>query len=359
MEKIKINFLGFWPTFRPENSLFVRLLRRHFQVEICDDPDYLFCSVFLDYPDYCGFDGVRIFYSGENCSPDFLLFDYCIGFDHLHYGDRFFRLPMWLTEPGVEALDKRRDTGGLLAGKDLFCNFIYSHPSENGCREEALSVLQQYRRVESAGTLLNNMPGGAVAQNKARPDDYAPKRALQSRCKFSIAFESTGIPGFCTEKIIHAFEARTIPIYYGDPTVADTFNEAAFVNCHRFESMEAVRRRVEEIDQNDALFLEMAGQPVFAQPGYAASTLAAFEAFLVGIFRQPLPAAYRRSRVFWPAIINDRLWAYARQGHQAAAAAGAPAPRGGLLRRAWRTARQNGLRSAAAKVLRRLNPRAK
>ena len=39
------------------------------------------------------YDCVRLMFMGENMSPDFTVFDYCIGFDFMEFGDRYFRLP--------------------------------------------------------------------------------------------------------------------------------------------------------------------------------------------------------------------------------------------------------------------------
>ena len=50
MEKkvIKIKFLDFSRSFDEKNCLFVRLLRKHFEVQFSDDADYVFYSfVFL------------------------------------------------------------------------------------------------------------------------------------------------------------------------------------------------------------------------------------------------------------------------------------------------------------------------
>ena len=50
---------------------------------------------------------------------------------------------------------------------------------------------------------MNNI-GGAVSD----------KFAFQQKHKFSIAFENTSYCGYCTEKIVEAFVAGTIPIYW-------------------------------------------------------------------------------------------------------------------------------------------------
>ena len=73
--------------------------------------------------------------------------------------------------------------------------------------------LSTYKQVSSGGRFRNNI-GGAVAD----------KKAFQADHKFAIAFENTSYDGYCTEKLMEAFAAGTIPIYWGDPNVAKDFN---------------------------------------------------------------------------------------------------------------------------------------
>ena len=43
---IKINFKDFWENFDPKNNFFTNILRKKYDVEISDKPDYLFYSVY-------------------------------------------------------------------------------------------------------------------------------------------------------------------------------------------------------------------------------------------------------------------------------------------------------------------------
>ena len=90
---IRIKFVDFWDDFVPENNLFYQLLSEHYDVELSDNPEYLFCSVFGD--EHLRYDCVKIFYTGENQCADFNLYDYAIGFDRMEFGDRYFRLPIY------------------------------------------------------------------------------------------------------------------------------------------------------------------------------------------------------------------------------------------------------------------------
>ena len=48
--------------------------------------------------------------------------------------------------------------------------------------------------------------------------------------KFTIAFENTQYRGYTTEKILHPFVGRSVPIYWGNPLVEKDIN-----NCNGYE----------------------------------------------------------------------------------------------------------------------------
>lgn len=80
-----------------------------------------------------------------------------------------------------------------------------------------------YKKVDSGGKYKNNI--GKPVENK---------RDFQMTHKFVIAFENTSTRGYTTEKIIGAYAAGAVPIYWGDPDVAMTFNTKSFINCNEY-----------------------------------------------------------------------------------------------------------------------------
>ena len=69
------------------------------------------------------------------------------------------------------------------------------------------------------------MPDGMVVDwlNDSKAD-------FQRKCMFTLCFESTQHEGFITEKLMDAFYADSIPVYYGSSTAADIFNKDAIFN---------------------------------------------------------------------------------------------------------------------------------
>ena len=265
-EKIKIDFCGFWDGFNKTENLLSDILKELYEIEISEHPDFLIVSVFGQPFSYTNYDCVRILDTGEPLSPDFSVFDYAIGFDHIDFPDaygesRYYRYPFCFYH-----FDRvKKFSGGMpyseareaLEQKVYFCNFIYGHPSARGEREAIFETLQKYKRVEAAGSFLNNMPEGKAVPFSEKKIDF------QRKCKFSIACESICYPGFVTEKIIDPMRAHSVPVYYGNPLVEKEFNPEAMINLGSFSSFEEGIDKVIEADQNDEIYLRMLMAPNF------------------------------------------------------------------------------------------------
>lgn len=307
MKTIKLNYACVSEAFNKEQNLVYDLLKINgYDVQIVEDPDYLVCDVSYEEPyAYCGKPQVRIFYSGENYIPDFNLIDYAISPYPITFGDRHFQLPpcVWPRSHWIQLAEKDRNySADILKEKTLFANFISSHESEFNIRGDFFKELCKYKRVESAGTYLNNMPNGETVNWL---DDT--KANLQKKCKFTLCFESTLHYGFVTEKMMDAFYADTIPVYYGSPTAAEIFNKDAFINVADYESFDAAIAKIMELDQDDEKYLEMLRQPILVDPAYPERLEQALHGFVCNIFDQPLEKAYRRSRVYSPRNCDDFL----------------------------------------------------
>ncbi len=306
MKKVKVNFASVGPGYDKEDNPICHYLKYYgYEVEITEDADYLICGVLGDPLELCGKPQIRIQHSGENFIPDFNLVDYSISPYPIQFGDRHFQSPAY-SVPSSHwlALGKkdRNYSMEFLKGKDLFANFICGHESEYHLRGDFFKQLCQYKRVDSPGTYLNNMPNGEVVNwlNDS-------KTQFQRRCKFTLCFESTLHYGFTTEKLTDAFYADTIPVYYGPSTVFDVFNKDAFINVADFDSFDAAIEKIIELDQDDEKYLQMLRQPILVDPEAPARLEREFGEFILHIFEQPLEKAYRRSRVYAPKQYDDLL----------------------------------------------------
>lgn len=230
-------------------------LSDRFQIEFTDiAPDFVisdcFNSEFLQYS--C----VRILLMGENITPDFNLYDYAVAFDHLEYGDRYLRVPLYAFQNEFpDAMNKHLRKDEDFLNREKFCNFIFSDSAlADRMRVDIFNELGKYKRIDSGGALLNNI-GYRVKNKMDFMKDY----------KFSIAFENSSKPGYVTEKILHAFAAGTIPIYWGATDVCKDFNPKSFINVHEYKSLDEVYQRVIEIDTDENKYLAICKEPIFTE----------------------------------------------------------------------------------------------
>lgn len=307
MKTVKLNYVGVAEDFDKKQNLIYDILKLNgYDVQIVDDPDYIVCDFSGgNYYRYCQYPQVRIMYSSENYIPDFNLIDYAISPYPIQFGDRHFQLPpcVWPRDHWQALAGKDRTYSlEFVRSKPYFANFIAGHESEDNIRGDFFRKLCEYKRVEAPGAYLNNMPNGETV---CWTD--GSKAEFQRKCKFTLCFESTNHYGFVTEKIMDAFYADTIPVYYGSPTVKDIFNQNAFINCADYPSFDAVIEKIKELDQDDEKYLEMLRQPILVDPEYPRRLEEDLDKFLCAIVDQPLEQAYRRSRVYLPQWCNDFL----------------------------------------------------
>ncbi len=285
MTTIKIGYLdcSHNDNYNAKEAFFTKLLSEKYNVELSDKPDYLFYSVYGNK--HHTFDGIRIFFTGENVVPNFNYCDYAFGFHHIEFEDRYMRLPLWrtYTKDLQKALDKpQRDAEAV--NRKFCCMVISNIKQTDGFREEFFEKLSAYKQVDSGGKYKNNV-GGSV------PDKFE----FQKDYKFSLAFENVAVRGYCTEKILQSFAAGTIPIYYGDETVVQDFNPKAFINCHDYGSIDEVIEKIKQLDNDEDAYLQMLNEPVFV--GGCLPEKYSDEAiltFLSNIMDQPLEKACRR-----------------------------------------------------------------
>lgn len=284
---LKVKFVDFSSDALKKKTL--PMLEKHFgEVLESDDPDFLFYSVF-GY-EHLKYDCVRIQWIGENLRPDFNICDYAIGFDYIEFGDRYIRIPLYYfyLEDYEKAIHKHLDVSMQGASDKKFCNFVYSNGAASPERENFFNMLSEYKRVDSGGKYINNIG-----------EPVKSKYEFQKQYKFSIAFENSSTDGYVTEKILQAFAAGTIPIYWGNPSVGKDFNERSFINCHNYSTFEDVIERVIEIDNNDELYYQYLCEPIGTSVQFPVNPLEKYEEFLVHICSQKPSEAIRRSNIMY------------------------------------------------------------
>ncbi|MDE6886408.1 MAG: hypothetical protein K2P17_05175 [Helicobacteraceae bacterium] len=164
--------------------------------------------------------------------------------------------------------------------------------------------------------IKTTLGGGAIGD---RYNDFqSSKHKWLQHYKFNICFENASYNGYLTEKLFDAFAAGCIPIYWGDTSLildsADSsvnveskniesnfllkpdyqINPKAFINIHKFASLEDAIDEIKRIDNDDNAYLEMANENVFLGDFSPNVYERRLEGFLLNIFNQNLQNAFRR-----------------------------------------------------------------
>lgn len=297
MEKkhIKIKFTDFWDVFDDNDNFIMDALKDRFEVEISDNPDFVFCSIFGRK--HLKYSCAKIYYTGENISPDFNLVDYGMGFPEIEFYDRYLRLPHYVLYPRAceLALKKTELTDEEYLNRG-FCNYVISNAISDPARSQMIALLEKYKPLASGGRYHNNV-GGPVTDKIDFARGY----------KFSIAFENSGARGYTTEKIMEAFASGTVPIYWGNPDIAKEFNPRAFINCHDFKSFEEAAEYIRQVDNDDELYLSMAKAPIITDDSMAKDCLSDryLSDFLYNVCKQDPESAIRRNIVYQGKYYED------------------------------------------------------
>lgn len=259
LKTIKCWFVDFWEGFNIYENVFVRSLRKDYNIVFDErNPDFLFCSVFVGKEcKALQYQCTRIFYTGENLIPDFNIYDYAIGFDYIIYGDRYLRWPLYRLYPEFESIKekhKKYDIDTFM--KRNFCCRVVSNPNSI-YREKLFEELNRRKYVASGGSCKNNLSNRQCVKDKIR---------FLSEYKFNLAIENSNTSGYVTEKIVQAWAAGCIPVYWGGSgTIMREFNKAAFVDCSDFATISDVADYLLELENDRDMLEEMLKAPALSK----------------------------------------------------------------------------------------------
>jgi len=283
MNKLKVLFTNFWPEWNMEDFI-TPILKKNFNIEINNrSPDIVFHSIFGNHAEFLRFKGKRVVILGENHSPRKFKPDYSISFEP--HSDTNYRLPIWqmfiLKKPELwDNLINRVKWESF----DEFCSFTVSNPS-NVLRIQHYEQLSNYKQIKSYGKVRTNSLKLRRLSEGRYWRDAKDNFFRNTKHKFTLAYENSLAPYYCTEKIMDAFLAGSIPIYWGDPKVNLDWNSKAFINVTKNKNWIDT---VIELDKNEELFREMYSKPVFTdeQAKKHEENLSGFENWILKIINE-------------------------------------------------------------------------
>jgi hypothetical protein len=149
---------------------------------------------------------------------------------------------------------------------------IYAHSHCVGVRQQA------FRQIANAGNLPTVHYGGSCDggvkhnvtkatryKNNVQLSNWEDNRQLYQNFRFCLTMEHVNTPGYITEKILVAFWAGCIPIYWGTEEIFDIFNQEAFLFWN-VKDPQATLERLYYLETNRTAYNEMTQQPILA-PG--------------------------------------------------------------------------------------------
>jgi alpha(1,3/1,4) fucosyltransferase len=131
----------------------------------------------------------------------------------------------------------------ILDTRDRFCCFLHRNPVP--LREDFVNRLSHYKRVDCPGRSLNNMSYNVP---------IARTIAFLRQYKFLVCFENELGDGYVTEKIVNAYQAGCVPIYWGDPLVVSDFHPGSMINANCFSDLDQLVAYVAWVDKTPAAY---------------------------------------------------------------------------------------------------------
>jgi hypothetical protein len=170
----------------------------------------------------------------------------------LWHSCKLFSGPDWITAP--------RKYEEIKPFKQHFCSIVQN--AEIPYRRQLFDKLHSYEFVRAVGHFESTVPDYRLYHDEIL--DYTNKHNFMKECIFSIQTQSTCYDRLTHEKMIQAFAANTIPIFWGNNKILeDGWNPEAFINCHNFDTVDEVVEHVKEIHADENKIKQMLEEPIF------------------------------------------------------------------------------------------------
>lgn len=263
---------------------------------------------------------IRVFIAGEAMVPDLNVFDYAMSFSHMEIDGRHLRLhPSFFFE---EAFPPNwvRDASAISPPADQyareFCDFIYSNRSAHEMRDKLFRAVNDYKEITVLGGHNPLSPESWFSHQalRFRRLSRSPRYLMESKVKlqrgfkFSIVAENARHSGYTSEKILSSLIAGQIPIYWGNPRIADDFNPERFVDASAFGNFNELVEVVRGIDEEPSAWEEMVSKPWYteSQANEVVDSERALNRFLEDVFSASVSNSPRRGVGSFPKIAETR-----------------------------------------------------
>jgi len=239
-------FVDFWGAYNPASDAIGQKILSGF--DLADSPAAANLVVHSFFGEaHAATPRSRLSFSAEPVIPERTPAHWTIDWRHRSQLSHF-RLPAWAASIMAypELADAVQD--GPPPGERRFCNFIYKNPRCDE-RNAFFEMLHRRRPVDALGRVFHNTDHPNLADR-----GFANKRSIQREYRFTIAFENSEHIGYTTEKLVDAWLADTVPIYWGNPAVGIDFAPGSFLSLYEAGSLTKLVEQVLEMEHDPDLY---------------------------------------------------------------------------------------------------------
>jgi hypothetical protein len=241
-----------------------------------EDPHVMFCGLCKSplgdkYRRRAGTIFVVVIYENVG-TAGFEPYDFVIGHSVQHSDGSGVRVPWWAMHyyhtlrigPHDLIKDRSYNARKIASEKTEFCVFLYQNC--NGFYRTTFfrELHSKYKFVHSPGICEHNFDDPTLKLQTDGPenaDHYENRLEYIKKFKFVIAMENSQSIGYQTEKLPDALLAGVVPIYWGNPNVAEFFNPRSFINVMDHATIDEAIERIKFLDTNDEAYIAMLAEP--------------------------------------------------------------------------------------------------
>jgi len=269
---MRVKFENFWGGFPVHDNIITVALSLRHRVEIVNSsPDLIVNQGPRSHKDN---DAVTISWFIESMNrigePNYDNCDYSFNSCNLD-DDRNYRIPFWATQinwNGAPTHDINRGPTYYILPEKLYKRNI-SHRKRLCCSVASGTRGKRAEFYPKISEKLDVIHGGDFLRNtteiveKPGNSDYLEKIEFISNFKSNLCFDNDTRDGYVCEKILHAFYAGCLPIYWGPKNVGEDFNKNAFIDISDFNTDEEAIDYIQEVLTDDSKLLAYLREPVF------------------------------------------------------------------------------------------------
>jgi GR25 family glycosyltransferase involved in LPS biosynthesis len=281
-DQLVVAFSDMWPGFNYDSNFITDALRHHLGKPVHGvaydpslSPHLILCGPYSE--SWKNISGPKVFFTAEHWTPP-------SGFDlyltsSREEDEKHFRLPVWMTFidwfSGSTILPTNTEDNPIriplhfattphpiaYGDRNAFCGFVVTNPI---CtfRNETFHAVNSYKPIDSGGALYNNIGGPLSLKYPGGGCGDLSKHAFFADHRFSISFENAQVPGYITEKVLHAKMAGCVPIYWGDANTDTDFASNSFLNLSALTNSEKVVDVIKKLEANPAMCSAIASTPI-------------------------------------------------------------------------------------------------